>query len=494
MSSVLFPNHRSRRDFLKTAGLGATVLAGYLMTGGCEDFFERIRNRPLRRRIQPGNAASDDAVEWYRRGVLAMKGLPAGDRRNWISQADIHRNFCPHSSWMFFPWHRSYLFYLEQICRDQGGAPDSWALPYWHWSLDRALPAQFWVPGSALLDNTRVITSASLADINVVGPSEMETILQEDNFLIFGGNNTGSSGTLSQGPHGYIHAGFVRGNMRTTGPAAQDPIFYAHHSFIDYCWNHWNLDRGFDNTNDPAWQNVHFTEFADKTGVLVDSSVIATLLMPLLSYRYEDSPMGTLPAPKPLMMADKKAFEKAKKVIEAGADVKLDFRQKMEVANGVQLSPQRGMSLKTDLRPAQLDRVLGASADERLLLTLRDIEMPSGSDAFIRVFVNAPNAGPSTSTDDPHFAGSFFIFQDGEGNKNHKKGQSNVVDLTKTVRELSKNGLLAASDPLSVSLVAVPIGDAQTPPLTAPLALRNVEIGLSPVVTTSKLREFRGGK
>src|SRR3712207_7159774 len=40
---------------------------------------------------------------------------------------------------IFLPWHRAYLGYFEQICRELSGYP-RFALPYWDWTAEPKVP------------------------------------------------------------------------------------------------------------------------------------------------------------------------------------------------------------------------------------------------------------------------------------------------------------------------------------------------------------------
>ena len=65
----------SRRRFLKQASLASLAyLAVPLFTGGCEDFFKKIKNRPVRRCIRDA-AEVNQQLEWYKEAVTAMRGL-----------------------------------------------------------------------------------------------------------------------------------------------------------------------------------------------------------------------------------------------------------------------------------------------------------------------------------------------------------------------------------------------------------------------------------
>ena len=81
-------------------------------------------------------------IESYEIAITKMKQLPSTDRRNWTRQAQIHNTFCRHSSWLVLPWHRAYLFYFEQICKELSGN-EGFALPYWDWTANPQIPAVF---------------------------------------------------------------------------------------------------------------------------------------------------------------------------------------------------------------------------------------------------------------------------------------------------------------------------------------------------------------
>jgi plastocyanin len=87
-----------------------------------------------------------------RRGVAVMKSRAETDPTSWTFQANLHAipamlepepTWCQHASWFFFPWHRMYLYWFEQILREASGDPEL-TLPYWNYTDDvaqRFLPA-----------------------------------------------------------------------------------------------------------------------------------------------------------------------------------------------------------------------------------------------------------------------------------------------------------------------------------------------------------------
>lgn len=76
----------------------------------------------------------------YKAAVSAMLELDPADPRNWYRNAMVHLLDCPHGNWWFLPWHRAYLGWLEQTCRDLSKDAD-FALPYWDWTKTPGVPA-----------------------------------------------------------------------------------------------------------------------------------------------------------------------------------------------------------------------------------------------------------------------------------------------------------------------------------------------------------------
>jgi len=85
----------------------------------------------------PGAAAT---LASYKKAIQAMLDLPPSDPRNWYRQAFTHTIDCPHGNWWFLVWHRGYIGWFEQICRELSGDPN-FALPYWDWTKEPRVPA-----------------------------------------------------------------------------------------------------------------------------------------------------------------------------------------------------------------------------------------------------------------------------------------------------------------------------------------------------------------
>jgi tyrosinase len=289
----------SRRSFLRMTAVAAMGGLGSVGLGGCtsqqlQDLLDRIRNRPVRRNVAT-LAANHPTIQTYEAAITAMQQLPQADPRSWNTFAQLHATSCRHRTWLFLPWHRAYLFSLEQICKALSG-DDSFALPYWNWTENPQIPAMFWNTSSPLFHTPRGATQSSTANAGSIGASVVNNIQNQTNFLLYAGGEVelnhsvpfpvpGSSGSLEATPHNYIH-NFVGGTM-AGGTSPRDPIFWLHHCRVDELWVDWNINRENPNTDDERWTQTSFDEFVDGAGNAMSISVIATVLQPLLAYRYD---------------------------------------------------------------------------------------------------------------------------------------------------------------------------------------------------------------
>ncbi|HEX9172609.1 MAG TPA: tyrosinase family protein [Telluria sp.] len=124
---------RSRRDAIKTAML--VLGASALPLGSL-----KAASRPRYRRYNAADPVHGARMlKSYAKAVRAMLALPPEDPRNWYRHAMLHTMDCPHGNWWFLPWHRGYIGWFEQICRELSGDPE-FALPYWDWTAQPRVP------------------------------------------------------------------------------------------------------------------------------------------------------------------------------------------------------------------------------------------------------------------------------------------------------------------------------------------------------------------
>ena len=465
-----------RRDFLK--GVGGAAMGLFLASalGGCESLLQAIRNRPTRRRLDTTSAAVQADVQTYRAAVAAMQALPASDPRNWARQAGIHGtvsggfNLCQHGTPHFFSWHRAYLFYFEEICRQLTGEKH-FALPYWNWNHDAQLHPAFLDTASPLFHPRN---TTSLAGFAPVSAATLDPILDDGNFYTF-------SSTL-EGPHGNVHVQI--GQDMGSGGSAIDPVFWMHHCMIDYCWNKWNIELGNDNPNDPGWIGTAWNYFVQGDGSPVDISAGITTLMPLLSYRYESSAIGSHPAALSVLSAVE--FDRVRRRIEAGAPVRFDIRQRFLIAEATSQPITKPVTPRPVAKASALTGLLTQlDPTSNAFLSVEYARFPEATDFFVRVFVNHPGADAATPTDDVHYAGSLAFFGTPGGEHEQMHGARHLVNVTPTLRALMQRGEMNDLSAVSVQLVAVPAnGQFRRPDLV--LELSKIELLITPIIVHGK--------
>jgi tyrosinase len=471
-----------RRIFIKGIGfVSAALLMGSL--GGCEKLAAAIRERPTRRRLRTGSAEVDADIDLYRQAVAAMKALAASDPRSWSAQAQIHGtasvgfNFCEHGTDHFFDWHRAYLLYFEQICQKLAKQP-RFGLPYWNWNQNVAVhPAFLDTTSTLFLARNRQSMSGSAS----VTSAALNPIFADSNFFTFRSQLEGT-------PHNNVHT-YIGGTMGGYG-SAMDPLFWTHHCMVDYCWYKWNVDLGNQNPNDPAWVNQVNSHFVNADGNPSSATAGVTTLMPLLSYQYESSAIGGSSLSQALRT--KAAFQLVEKRIREGADIRFDVRQRLRLSERVTTSIGRPAILRSAINTESVGQIVNSDvARDRVFASIEYAQLPATSDFNVRVFVNLPSATAGTSSDDPHYAGSFAFFgtaapgaEGANGVQNHHQPRF-LVNLTDTLQRLRQTQELRADQPITLQLVPTPFeGSPERADTT--LILNAVDIIITPVIVAAR--------
>ncbi|XP_060075281.1 tyrosinase-like protein 1 [Ylistrum balloti] len=182
--------------------------------------------------------------------INMLKNLPVGNGMNrYDSIADIHRLVIAsaHNGPNFLGWHRIYLLLLQIAL---GGVP----IPYWDSRLDFRMdePTDSVLWTSEFFGNGfGVVTEGPFGNWQTPGGSALIRNIGNDGTLI---NDDGFNAVLTRNFHREIvepsnnpmfsleghHNGphvWVDGQLSAPATAAQDPIFFLHHSFIDYFWS-----------------------------------------------------------------------------------------------------------------------------------------------------------------------------------------------------------------------------------------------------------------
>ncbi|MFC8918571.1 tyrosinase family protein [Streptomyces sp. NPDC057116] len=180
------------------------------------------------------------------------------DPTGYAFQADLHNNVfvgpCEHGSDAFLPWHRAHLHYFEQLL--QAADPPRTAdvtIPYWDWIHEQPtgkFPPAFDKPG---------LTSPGRdTEPRPLPPDTLDIVTTETSQTAFAGypetDPDGDYGRLEEGPHNYMHAGFIQGKMGDPAQAAEDPIYWSFHCFIDLMWAEWQRRNGAPPLTSPTFE------------------------------------------------------------------------------------------------------------------------------------------------------------------------------------------------------------------------------------------------
>ncbi len=445
-------------------------------------------------------------ISALRNGVRRMKDttvFPENDPRSWAYQAAIHGsnqrppdrraqrswNQCQHASFFFLSWHRMYIYFFERILRAASGDPDL-ALPYWNYSdpAQRALPVPFREPAGQ--SNPLYVTQRA-ADINegaqlvasdvATGPMfrTRNFVPREGSRLSFGGGRISApahfssfTGLLEAQPHNTVHVsvGGRRGWMSNPNTAAQDPIFWLHHSNIDQLWERW-LDRNGGRANpvsDGVWMDTRFA-FFDEDGHGVEMSareIIQTASQ--LDYVYDDEPAGAVGGAGFAGTAARTGDTEAFVAPTTSSAAPGDERQPMSVGSAraeeegemIELGaePTRVPVALETLATAAIEAVEAQSAaqsagetapsqaeEQRIVLGLDGVQYDENPGVTYEVYLNLPEQQPDYTSD--YYVGNLGFFgmeTGGHGHENQQGGHGHPAnisfDVTDNVRALRAKG------------------------------------------------------
>ncbi|GAQ90885.1 hypothetical protein KFL_006970040 [Klebsormidium nitens] len=221
----------------------------------------QLQSGPVRTRLSFQTAFSDPAyVSKYKLAYQKLRELQASnasDPRGWLQQANVHCAYCSntygmdiHRTWLFFPWHRWYLYFHERILGQLIGDP-TFTLPFWNWdsAAGRAIPAAFLDKSSPIYNANRNNLNSLMSQItsSCSIPQMQSAMLDAQTTSLFLGKppGTGSAGgSVELGVHGAVHVAtglqsspYI--DMGSLSSAGKDALFYAHHLNIDRLWWLW---------------------------------------------------------------------------------------------------------------------------------------------------------------------------------------------------------------------------------------------------------------
>jgi tyrosinase len=448
---------------------------------------------PYIRREVRALPAGDPTLTAYAEGVRAMKARSATDPTSWAYQAAIHGthaspleplwNQCRHGTWYFVAWHRMFVYYFERIVRAaivELGGPADWALPYWDYGRNgeyAKLPNAFREPADA---SNPLYVQQRVPAINAGG--ELSPRVTTDTFARsrphftgateFGGGITSpvrefwkQTGRLEATPHNDVHAaiGGEEGWMNDPEQAAEDPIFWLHHTNIDRIWALW-ISEGHTNPTDNRWTEQRF-EFYDVTGLIASKSPAEVLdTVADLGYTYDQLSGAQAPPPSPVKIAiEPQATVPPPKPPEphlVGATA--------ETVTLVGNTAHIPVAIDARARDEALAHIVEPS-HRRIFLNIEDVEADRNPGSVYGIYVNAP---PKASLDELalHHAGnlSFFGIERARDPRDdeHAHGLRVSMDITELVEQLKARGqwddghLQVTLHPIEV----IPPGASEQPP------------------------------
>ena len=443
----------TRRDLLKV-GTAVAVTASL----GASQTRARAQGVTTLRTRKDVKTLTDDSpdIKALRAAITKMKNasLPANDGRRWEAQAHIHGNaqqftHCQHANYFFFPWHRAYLHYFEDIVRNLSGY-DQFALPYWDWTHNGQLPSQFWGAGNPLFDPNRrpgLTSSSTISPDDVdtfVGQTVISELLGIDDFETFAGaavthpGDHAGEGQLEGGPHNFVHR-WVFGDM-VTGQSPLDPIFWLHHCNIDRLWSEWALRHPSRAPIDPSWHNQPFQDFVDGSGEPVTVAVSEVLDTAALGYQYDTRRI-------PIKVTS--ALTKQKILTWSGTEAFV--RQTALIGNMVvATSPVQREAISTSM----LQSARGKPSTIRL--RIRDVPIIGSGDYAVQVFVNCKKLSAETLVSDPSYVASFTFFGAHE-HLSEPQRISVLLNVTPVFARLYGDRKFGADEPLVVGLRLRPL-------------------------------------
>jgi Common central domain of tyrosinase len=214
------------------------------------------------------NSLSASEKAEYINGVLLLK---ANGTYETMVQIHVDNAHHAHSGPAFLPWHREYLLRYERALQNVLGNPN-FALPYWDWAVDAALPdpttAPIWLPNFLGGDGTPVTTGAfanwPITDVNIGLTSLYRTLglridnlptqSQVDNVMNITPYDSSPwdrtptnsfrnqlEGWVGPNIHNRVHV-WVGGAMLPMS-SPNDPVFWLHHCNVDRLWALWQCQN-----------------------------------------------------------------------------------------------------------------------------------------------------------------------------------------------------------------------------------------------------------
>ena len=262
----------------------------------------------------------------------------------------------------------------------------------------------------------------------------------------------GPTGQLENLPHNAVHGqvGGASGWMNDPDQAAQDPIFWLHHTNIDRLWAVW-VRSGHANPTDPTWLN-HAFSFFDEHGQQV-SHRAADALDTIGDLHYTYDQFVNQPQPPTPSASSSSSFRS--EMSEA-----LD-REPELVGTAVAEVQLSGATTSVEVplnQQAVHDASAAAEGPSRVMLEADNIRADGRPGAVYAVYVNLP-AGASDEHAAAHHVGTLSFFGIQRALEPRADEQPHGLSATFDLSELAADERAAGQwNDQSVTVTFVPLG------------------------------------
>ncbi|WP_298545616.1 tyrosinase family protein [uncultured Aquimarina sp.] len=303
--------HTSRRAFIQKTGisvLGLPLVSSGVL--GCKNNGAQKENTnsiavPSNSIVVRRNIAdipvNDPEIQLLKDGITILKKRSEHsplDPMGWNAHGLLHTAFCAtsiyanqiHYNWYVWPWHRLYLWSLEQKLQKAVGEPKL-ALHYWDWTKENKIPEHFFGENNPLSNDYRQVGPEDTIPLDFMN---VGAALRAKNYKTFGGHpaikrkgEPQLDGIAEQTFHNNIH-NWIGGQMASFSESGFDPIFYGHHGNCDRIWNAWQAyDTENQLPNEEEWldKKLYVT---DGNGKPVEFKIREVLNTENLGYTFEN--------------------------------------------------------------------------------------------------------------------------------------------------------------------------------------------------------------
>jgi Common central domain of tyrosinase/Polyphenol oxidase middle domain/Protein of unknown function (DUF_B2219) len=453
--------------------------------------------------------------------VKKMKSRPVNDKTSWAYWANIHGvdgasdpewNQCRHAQWWFVAWHRAYVLELEHQLQAAINDP-SFRLPYWDY-LDagqRKIPAAFKKTTSPLFESQRDGDEVGFETVDLQKTFSAKKYLGSIVAGGFGGASV-SSGTISgpfskrgrmeQNPHNTVHVD-IGGLMGDPATAAEDPLFWVHHSNIDRLWEVW-IKNGPHTNPAGAFSTETFT-FPGVNGQPVTHKVADMFDTKALGYTYDRTDLqvplpSSTPPPAPPSARTAPKPETSPAMTEAetspspsGAPSPTETEEPLQPPVVLATAPKdqpitvvnkpETIKVAPEVVPAEHNmlkrEVDHKKAKKRVFLNLEGITFTEPPKHLYKVYLNLPNADHQMASNTPQYVGTLAFFESRDGHHGNDGGdRTETFDISDALAAAKKAGNY---DPNNLTVTIVPVGPPKDgkrlPPKSAKeITIKNISI------------------